>query len=135
MTYPNETNYSEHFSRDELRCRCGCETPPQVDANLGYLAVHLEQLRTIVGAPIRVNDAYRCPEQNARVGGAPKSQHMQGKAADLDTGVLSNANFAARAAQVPAFNNGGIGMYPSQHFVHVDYRGNGPARWDENHVG
>jgi uncharacterized protein YcbK (DUF882 family) len=103
-----------------------------IATNLQNLAVHLEKLRALVGGPLHINDAYRCPPENERVGGAVNSQHMQGKAADIDTGAKSNAAFASLAAQVPAFNIGGIGMYPSQHFVHVDYRGNGPARWDEN---
>ena len=129
--YPDDTNYSEHFSRAELQCRCGCDTPPEVAINLQNLAVHLERLRTEVDGPVHINDAYRCPTENTRVGGAPHSQHMQGKAADCDTGALSNSAFAACAARVPAFNSGGIGTYPSQHFVHMDYRGT-VARWTES---
>lgn len=132
MTYPNATNYSENFSRKELDCHCGCKTPGAVEINLIQLAKNLELLRVQVGGPVSVNDAYRCPSENARVGGAKASQHMEGKAADLDTGKYNNAQFAALTAKVPAFNKGGIGMYPSQHFVHVDFRGY-VARWDENH--
>lgn len=129
MSYPNATHYSEHFSRAELRCHCGCTTPHAVDLNLQNLAVHLEKLRALVGGPLHVNDAYRCPAENDRVGGVKASQHLEGKAADLDQGNHSAAELAALAAKVPAFRDGGIGTYPSQHFVHVDYRGNGPARW------
>lgn len=129
-TYPNVTNYSAHFTLKELACRCGCVTPPTVNENLGYLAVHLEQLRTLVGGPLHINDAYRCPTQNVIVGGAKNSQHLQGKAADVNQGFLTVAQLAHLAAEVPAFNLGGIGMYPTQGFVHVDYR-QGVARWDE----
>lgn len=132
--YPNTTNYSAHFTLQELACRCGCITPPQVNANLGYLAVHLEELRALVGGPLHIDDAYRCPTRNAAVGGVPDSQHLQGKAADINQGNLTVAQLAHLAADVPKFNLGGIGMYPTEQFVHVDYRGNGPARWDENHV-
>lgn len=130
--FPNETHYSAHFSRKELECHCGCATPAHVATNLQNLAVHLETFRALVGGPVHVNDAYRCPTENARVGGATHSEHMEGKAADLDTGSHTNAQFAVIASKVPAFDKGGIGTYPSQHFLHVDYRGNGPARWDEN---
>jgi zinc D-Ala-D-Ala carboxypeptidase len=128
--FPNDTNYSANFTRAELDCRCGCATPAPVAINLQNLAVHLEQLRAAVGGPVHINDAYRCLAENTRVGGAPHSQHLQGKAADCDTGTLSTNEFAARAAQVTAFAGGGIGTYPSQHFVHVDYRGY-VARWSE----
>lgn len=133
MSFPNLTHYSEHFSREELQCHCGCLVPLDVNTNLQNLAVHLEALRSIVGGPLHINDAYRCPAENARVGGAKSSQHMQGKAADIDAGDLTVARLGALAAQVPRFNLGGIGLYPTQHFVHVDYRGDGPARWDESH--
>ena len=132
MNYPNATHYSEHFSHKELNCHCGCKTPAAVELNLTNLATNLERLRVLVGGPLSINDAYRCVSENKRVGGVMNSQHLFGKAADIDTGSLSNAAFAALAAKVPLFNLGGIGMYPSQHFVHVDYRSNGPARWDEN---
>lgn len=129
MSYPNETHYSEHFSRAELQCHCGCETPDHIATNLQNLAVHLETFRALVGGPVHVNDAYRCPTENHRVGGVPDSQHLQGKAADLDVGAHTVDQFAVIASKVPAFDKGGIGRYPSQHFLHVDYR-NGPSRWD-----
>lgn len=132
MSYPNTTHYSEHFSRKELDCHCGCKTPPTVEKELITLAKHLELLRKEVGTPITVNCAYRCPKQNVAVGGVKDSQHLRGKAADLHQGRLTNAQFASKAAKVPAFNKGGIGMYPSQRFVHVDFRGY-VARWDETH--
>lgn len=129
--YPDSLNYSAHFTRRELKCHCGCTTPPEVDANLRTLAIHLENLRMAAGGPLHINDAYRCPRENKRVGGAKDSQHMQGKAADIDQGSLTNAQLAHFAAQVPAFNAGGIGMYPTSRFVHVDYR-KGMARWTEH---
>lgn len=128
MTYPNATHYSPHFSRQELDCRCGCKTPPAVAANLVVLAGHLEELRAHRGGPLIIDDAYRCPTRNKLVGGVPDSQHMLGRAADVAASELSVPQLAALAAQVPAFNQGGIGTYPREVFVHLDFRGH-QARW------
>ena len=130
MSYPNDTNYSEHFTRAELDCRCGCTTPPAVATNLQNLAVHLEELRRANGGPLSIDDAYRCPTRNAAVGGIKDSQHLQGKAADVAAAGIGVAQLAKLAEEVPAFLNGGIGTYFDEDFVHVDYR-SGQARWTQ----
>ena len=124
--YPNQTHFSPNFSRRELACRCGCKTPPEVAENLTKLAADLERLRSLAGVPITVTNAYRCPEHNRRIGGAPNGQHPKGNAADLVTRSLTPSQLKALAEKVPAFKNGGIGLYPS--FLHVDRRA-GAARW------
>ena len=72
---------SEHFNESEMSCHhCG-QLP---DGGIsGVLLDGLERLRTIVGKPIYVTNAYRCPEHNAAVGGVSNSQHVQGTAADI----------------------------------------------------
>jgi uncharacterized protein YcbK (DUF882 family) len=124
----NKTNYSQHFTRRELDCRCGCVTPPHVEVNLAQLALSLESLRTRLGSvPLYINSGYRCPAYNARIGGAKQSQHMTGKAADLSGRTVSPAKIAQAAEYVGAFKNGGIGRY--KYFTHVDIR-RGAARWN-----
>ena len=61
-------------------------TPPGlVISNLTQLAIHiLQPLRDFLGQPIKVNSGYRCPRLNATIGGAKTSQHLEGRAADLD---------------------------------------------------
>lgn len=51
--------------------------------NLLLLAQLLEEIREEYGAPIIVNSAFRDPIVNAKVGGAPHSYHLQGRAADI----------------------------------------------------
>lgn len=127
-TYPTATHYSANFSRRELDCHCGCDAPPGVEANLARLAASLEVLRTALGAtPLHVNSGYRCPAYNARIGGAKASQHMEGKACDLSGRKVLPKAIHDAAENVPAFRNGGIGLYPT--FCHVDIRP-GPARWN-----
>jgi hypothetical protein len=91
-------------------------------------AAALELLRVeLGGTPLHVNSGYRCPAYNKRIGGAPKSQHMEGKAADLSGRKVIPGAIANQAEDVPAFRSGGIGRYPT--FTHVDLRTGGPARW------
>lgn len=46
----------------------------------------LDPLRTWYGKPIIVNSGFRCPALNSAVKGAATSQHMTGRAADIDAG-------------------------------------------------
>jgi uncharacterized protein YcbK (DUF882 family) len=119
---------SEHFSKAEFQCPC-C----QMLSIAMPLVTTLEELRALVGKPLKITSAYRCPVHNAAVGGAPKSEHISGLAADVlvPTGVTLKA-FYAMADSLFRFKNGGIGLYPAEGkspaFIHVDVRGT-RARW------
>lgn len=84
---------SEHFSLREMTksstaTRLGIDNTPSKDVLdcLKALCVNvLEPLRKAWGAPIVVSSGYRCPAVNKAVGGAAKSQHMLGQAADIHT--------------------------------------------------
>lgn len=89
-------NLSPHFSLAELTAsdtavaRKIDNTPtPAIAANLTRLAGVLEQVRTLVGAPIKVSSGYRAPALNKAVGGAANSAHVFGLAADITTSALS----------------------------------------------
>lgn len=122
-----DTHYTPNFSRRELACKCGCKPiPAGIDANLARLARALQELRDLAGVPLIVTSGYRCPAHNQAVGGAPGSQHMHGLAADIWSKHLTPKELADLAEKIPAFANGGIGLY--SRWVHVDVR-NGRARW------
>lgn len=53
------------------------------------VAVVLDPARERLGSAIRVNSGYRCAELNRAVGGARRSYHLQGRAADLTTGSVA----------------------------------------------
>ena len=81
---------SEHFTLEELTvsetaARKGLDNTPDNDAlyDLKRLALFLEEIRTAVGRPLRINSAYRAPQVNASVGGSKTSQHCKGQAADI----------------------------------------------------
>jgi zinc D-Ala-D-Ala carboxypeptidase len=79
----------------------------------------LQSLRNRLGRPIIITSAYRSPAHNARVGGAPRSRHLQGIAFDVR---MDNHDPEAFIAQARAVGFHGIGTYPRQNFVHIDAR-------------
>jgi hypothetical protein len=117
---------SEHFSKAELACHC-CGTF-KVEA---ALIDALELFRSLAGRPVAVHDGYRCPIHNEKVGGVPDSEHTRGMAADVSIPGLSLQQMFDFAQRVPAFLNGGIGVYDGD-FVHLDIRPH-PARWARVH--
>ena len=114
---------SEHFSRHEFACKCGCGFDT-VDA--GTLAV-LEAIRQHFGAPVKVTSGCRCFHHNRDVGGAPSSQHRLGRAADIQVeGVVPGQVQNWLDAHYP--DSLGMGRYKT--FTHVDTRTSlGAVRW------
>ena len=82
---------TDHFSIAELSQSATAErmgidnTPPDaMTTPLFVLAVGLEQVRRLLdNHPLHIESGYRCHALNAAVGGASKSAHMQGYAADF----------------------------------------------------
>lgn len=82
---------TEHFSvaaliHSDTAIRLGIDNSPndQVLANLLLLAKGLEEVRAALGGrDLIINSGYRCLELNTRIGGAKKSRHMDGLAADI----------------------------------------------------
>lgn len=56
---------------------------PDVRSNVENLGTYLDDVRARIGVPIRVNSAVRSPTTNIAVGGARRSRHMSGLAADI----------------------------------------------------
>lgn len=63
-----------NFSPDEPNLACPCCGEFWLDHDAMN---QLQAARDIFGRPLRVNSGHRCWLHNARVGGAPKSQHKQ----------------------------------------------------------
>jgi zinc D-Ala-D-Ala carboxypeptidase len=82
---------TEHFSLEELiasqvAARSGIDNTPSpvIAANLRLLAEGLERVRVaLAGKPIHVSSGYRCEALNRAVGGAGRSAHVDGLAADI----------------------------------------------------
>lgn len=112
---------SEHFTRAEFACRCGCGMDT-IDA----VAVQLsEEVREIDGGhPITPSSGCRCAQHNANIGGSPNSQHLLSRAVDLPV-RNPQAVYDELCRRYP--NQFGFGVYST--FVHVDSRGGPAARW------
>ena len=78
--------------------RLGINNTPDdewVIENLKAIAEHVFQpLRDAFGCPIYVSSGYRGPELNRAIGGAKRSQHMEGRALDLDADVFGRCTNA-----------------------------------------
>ena len=118
--------FTTHFPRTEIQCKC-CGLIGSYPANLRKLIDRLELLRHhLLGKPIHITSAYRCPKHNKAVGGVPKSYHTQAMAADIYVEGMT-VDDLADAARECGF--GGVGRYRGAGFVHVDV---GPASdWSE----
>lgn len=111
----------KNFTAAEIACR-----------GTGQLKLHpvaldrLQMLRDRLGKPLILRSAYRSPEHNRAVGGAPRSKHMDGTAFDIAMANHDPVEFE-KAARAVGFL--GFGYYPRSGFMHVDL---GPARvWGE----
>jgi hypothetical protein len=91
--------------------------------NIITLARALQPVRNRLGRPFRVNSWYRPPAVNAAVGGASRSQHLNGNAVDLQVQGMSGRQVANA---VMLTWPGGIGIYSNiPNIIHLDL---GPRR-------
>jgi len=105
---------SKYFAPSETRCKDNCG----MDVQPGFLK-RLDELREKVGHPLTLTSAARCAIHNAKVGGAPKSQHVDGLAADIDTLSLTAAQ---RYGLLKAALELGFCVGVNKAFLHVDTR-------------
>lgn len=122
---------SKHFVVEEFDCKDGTTVKSREYRGLAYLCrQYLEPMRARFG-PCTVHSGYRTVSWNRIVGGEPNSFHIypmhdgNDQAADVS---FSQGNpeawaaFANSIRQRKRKGKGGIGIYPSQGFVHVDIR-------------
>jgi len=126
------TLVTPHFSLEEFvqPAGRGCPAVPYpaewVDSRLRVLCEQLEILRGALptGASIHIGSGYRSPAYNTALPGTAKaSQHMQGRAADIQVKGVTPAAVHALVLglyQAKKIIIGGLGSYPT--FTHVDVR-------------
>lgn len=113
---------SKHFDSKEFDCKDG--NNGGVTVNYELIDV-LENARDFFNAPIIVTSGIRNPEYNKKVGGALKSKHIIGIAADIKVrGVEPKYVYEYFNKLYP--DKYGVGLYAS--FVHIDVRKN-KSRW------
>jgi uncharacterized protein YcbK (DUF882 family) len=116
---------SKHLSWHELQCKDGTPYPNEWRTNRAIeLAEVFELVRFECGSkPIQVISGYRTPKHNRRIGGAPKSQHLQGRALDIKPPRgITNLEFYKRILKLARDTRAirGLGYYNT--FVHIDTR-------------
>jgi len=112
---------SKYFSRAEFACHCGCGFDT-IDAET--LRV-LEELREHFGAPVKITSAARCLTHNENEGSTSTSQHVLGRACDIQVRGVAPDEVADVAEAILGLA-GGVGRYKT--FTHIDTR-MGCARW------
>ena len=118
------------FRVREFRCRDGSDTI-LIDEGLVVL---LQCIREHFGKSVTITSGYRTAAHNTKVGGSKSSQHLLGRAADIQVAGTSVEDVAAYAESLlPGW--GGVGRYPvktgrATGWVHVDTRPN-KSRWTQ----
>lgn len=87
----------------------------------------LQKLRRMWRQPMYIGSAYRDPLHNERVGGAPQSLHMQGRAFDIKTQGWADSKVVSFVYYATLAGFTGFGMYLDRAtpFIHID---TGPHR-------
>ena len=130
------TGFAPNFTLEELtrsataRAR-GLDNTPTGETleRLKRLSWGLQRVRNAMGRPLTINSGYRSPAVNKAVGGASRSSHMSGGAADISVRDMTAAQ--VRKLVQEAVNAGftGFGFGTNQAgvatFLHVDL---GPKR-------
>jgi uncharacterized protein YcbK (DUF882 family) len=101
---------TEHFSRSEFDCKCGCGRNGIKMA----LVEKLEKVRQMLGKRMVVTSGYRCLKHNGNVG-STTSSHVKGLAADIACSDSSARDELVGFLRTE-FNRMGI----AKDFIHVD---------------
>lgn len=111
---------SKNFQYKEFDCHGqGCCSTTIIDEKL---VEYVQQIRDHFGKPVTITSPYRCEVHNRRVGGATKSYHMRGQAADIVVQGVSSREVAKYAESIGIL---GIGLYETSkdgYFTHIDTR-------------
>lgn len=117
----------EELTKSDTATRRGINNTPteEIKKNLTTLVDRvLDPLRTAWGAPIVVNSGYRCPALNEAVGGSKTSDHMTGRAADIEAVDRTRASNARLFALVQSLGLSFDQLIDESNmsWVHVSYR-------------
>ena len=90
----------------------------------------VDELRDSFGKSCTILSSYRSPDYNKAVGGASSSQHLEFTALDIAFDGISPQVVYDRLLEWRKAGKftGGLGIYPSSSFVHIDTRGRN-ATW------
>lgn len=122
-----KTKLTKNFYSNEFDCKCQNSDCKWTIIDLDHVK-KLQQLRDEFKDVLIITSGYRCEKHNKAVGGATRSRHLFGDAADI---VLAKTPPKETANKAEELNFTGVGRYNK--FTHVDSRpleDSQPARWD-----
>ena len=108
---------SGNFKVSEFACKDGSDAVLVAPR----LVMVLQTIRDHFGTAVTINSGYRTPQYNTKVGGVAHSQHCYGTAADITVKGVDVETVAAYARKIMP-DWGGVGLYKSQGFTHIDVR-------------
>jgi uncharacterized protein YcbK (DUF882 family) len=125
----NNERASTNFLYSEFDSKDGSPMPADVKKNIKKLAGYLEIIRAALGVRIKISSGYRSPAHNSKIGGAKNSQHIKGRAADIQTKLPTSKvkEVIEQLIQEKKIPEGGVGLYST--WVHYHYGGK-KARWN-----
>lgn len=114
-----EDQLSNNFKRSEFECRCGCKA---ADISMD-LVQKLQEVRDLLGEPMKITSGIRCALHNANVGGVSKtpgnigSSHLTGNGTAVDVACGGSAyRYRLLESALKVFNRAGI----AKSFLHLD---------------
>ena len=92
-----------------------------------FLIVAMQQIRSAIGQPVTISSGFRTEKKNTAIGGATRSYHTKGMAADW---TVLDPNFSLTEFYNiiidPEFERykfiKGVGLYEARGFIHIDIR-------------
>jgi len=93
---PNFTLDEFCFSQTAIRKSIDNDPPASMLGALKRTAQGMEQVRALLGVPIKITSAYRCLALNAAIGSKTTSQHTKGEAVDFTCAAGDPKTIVAR---------------------------------------
>jgi uncharacterized protein YcbK (DUF882 family) len=132
MSYEADSNVfrnyeSKYFTQKDFACHCSKCDKSDILPNVRLVEL-LDGVSEYFDKPITINSGIRCPAYNKAVGGASKSEHMYGEAADIVVKDVPPSKVYEFIEKNYADFNGGLGLGSYDRWTHVDVRGH-TSRW------
>jgi len=106
----------EHFSNDELKCKCGCD---QIKMDTEFMS-KLILLRKLCKFPLPVSSGYRCPTHNDGISTTGlDGPHTTGRAVDIMISGKEALEVLSLAYDM-GFTGVGVKQKGMKRFIHLD---------------
>ena len=101
------------YKLDDFACKCGCGTTLRDD----YFVEFMNFLFSKTNKMYKINSGMRCEKHNGRVKGKENSDHLKGKAIDIETVTIEDRSLVVHYAFVYGIPRAIV--YPLKKFVHL----------------